>query len=248
VAVLAVDSGREDLMLITSLHQLELTSFCNLRCGYCPSASIVAGKHPNRPAVHMTRETFQRALEWVKHFVGQGTQKELNLAGIGESTLHPDLVDFVRLAREAVGPNVNIVFATNGLLVTEELAKALAPYKPEVWVSLHQPEKAVKADRLLRKAGIAGQMSIDPVTGSNDWAGQVPSEWKGTYKFACPWGNNLQAFVYADGSIGSCCLDSTGVGKFGHVNDAIGSLTWKPSPHCAKCYQVLPAHFGVAQA
>lgn len=233
---------------ITSLHQIELTSLCNLRCGYCPSPQIMAGKHPNRPALDMTLETFLRALEWVKHFVKQGTQTELNIAGIGESTLHPLLLTFVRLAREAVGPDVKIIFATNGLLMTEELARALLPYRPEIHVSLHQVEKGIKADRILRSLGFAGGRTLDPATGQNDWAGQVGPEWKGNYRFPCPWAHKGHAFAYADGAIGSCCLDANGSGKFGHVNDEIGSLPWKPNESlCARCYQILPASYGIKQ-
>lgn len=234
---------------ITALHQLELSSLCNLRCGYCPSPQIVAGKHPNRPAMHMARETFLRALEWVKHYVKAGTQAELNLAGIGESTLHPNFVEFVRLAREAVGPSVKLILATNGLLVTDELARALAPLKPDVYVSLHQLEKGTLANKRLRAAGVAGNMTADPATYGNDWAGQVDARWKGDYKFSCPWGHKGHAFVYSDGAIGSCCLDASGSGKFGHVNDEIGSLQWRPNASlCPKCYQVLPAELGVVQA
>lgn len=232
---------------ITSLHQLELSSLCNLRCSYCVSPEIVAGKHPNRPAQHMTRETFLRALEWVAHFVKNGSQRELNLAGIGESTLHPELVDFVRLARETVGPKTSIVFATNGLRVTDELAKALAPYAPEVWVSLHVLDKATVANRRLRAAGVAGSMSLDPAIGSNDWAGQVGAEWKGNYRFPCPWAHQSRAFVYSDGAIGRCCLDATGDGKLGHVRDPIGSLSWSPYGLCTTCYQDLPKEWGIKQ-
>ena len=223
---------------VVALHQIEITSRCNLRCVYCTSPQIVDGKFPKRPAGDMTRATFVRALEWVHHFTRQGTQEELNLAGIGESTLHPEFVDFVRLAREAVGPAVKLVFATNGLVVDESLARAIAPFKPEVWVSMHRPEKGGPAAEYLNNAGILGGISCDAGSpgGANDWAGQV--KWKKPiYKLPCQWLREGKAFVYSTGELGACCLDASGAGVIGHVNDTIGSVKSRPYGLCAGCYQ-----------
>src|SRR3990167_3157408 len=99
---------------VKALHQIEISSRCSLKCVYCPSPDISKGLYQDRRAEDMNRETFIRALEWVTVFVRKGTQAELNLAGIGESFLHPEFADFVKLAREAVGPLVKLVMATNG--------------------------------------------------------------------------------------------------------------------------------------
>lgn len=221
---------------VTGIHQIEITSRCNLRCVYCPSPSIVAGKYPNRPAVDMTRENFERTLLWVDFYLRQGTQGELNLAGIGESTLHPELLDFVRLARVVMGNGGRIVFATNGLICDETMVKELAALKVRVWVSLHRPEKAAIAVDLYRRHNMLDGVSSDPSINSNDWAGQV--KWiKSGARFPCPWMKNGWLMAMADGRLTSCCLDAQGIGIVGHVNDPLGSAETKPYELCKKCYQ-----------
>ena len=153
---------------ITAVHAIEVTSKCSLRCVYCPSPQIMAGKFPNRPAVHMDKPTFLRSLEWVRYFVRRGTQRIINLSGIGEPMMHPEFIEYAQLARDAIGPFGKVTFPTNGLHVTPENAKALAEIKAEVWVSLHRPEKAESALRLLREAGVDTHYSLDPVVNPND--------------------------------------------------------------------------------
>lgn len=217
---------------LRSLHQIEVTSHCNLRCVYCPSPNL------GRPKLHMERSTFLRALEWVKRFVATNSQGELNLAGIGESTMHPDFVEYVKLAREALGWEQRICFATNGLLMTREMAAQLAPYKPTVWVSMHRPEKAKGAIDALREFGLLESPSCDAAYAAVDWARQV--DWKftaDTFGDACPWKKRGWAFVLADGRISTCCFDADGSGVVGHVNDEIGSVSGKPYRLCKDCHQ-----------
>ena len=220
---------------ITAVHQIEISSRCQLKCVYCPSKNITAGKYPDRPALDMTRAHFERALDWVKFFVRQRTQAELNIAGIGESTMHTDWVDFVKLAREAL-PDGKLIFATNGLIHDEEMVKAIAPYKPEVWVSLHRPEKAGPAVEMYKKYGILAGASADPSISANDWAGQV-SWFNSGDRIQCQWLRQGKVFVLADGRISRCCLDASGNGVIGHVDDPIGSVETSPWDLCRSCYQ-----------
>ena len=221
---------------VVAVHQIEVSSRCSLKCVYCPSPSIVAGKYPNRKALDMPRATFERTLEWVRFYRRQGTQSELNLAGIGESVLHPEFAAFVRLAREAIGPEARLIFATNGIPCDEEMVKAIAPYKPEVWVSLHRPEKAGLAVEMYKKYGILAGASVDPSISANDWAGQV-SWFNSGERIQCQWLRQGKVFVLADGRISTCCLDAQGIGGVGHVDDPIGSVSVKPYELCKKCYQ-----------
>lgn len=216
---------------LNSIHQIEITSRCNLKCSYCPSPNL------GRPKVDMLQHVFDRALQWVKHYVRVGTQKELNLAGIGESTIHPDFIHMLARAREAVGPNVKIVFATNGIQITEEQVAAMKPYNPRVWVSLHQPKKAAAAVTLYRNAGLLDGVSIDPSVNANDWAGQVKWKVDEPGNMACQWLRGGYAMVMADGRITTCCLDATGEGVIGHVDDQIGSIRSQPYSLCKTCHQ-----------
>jgi hypothetical protein len=234
---------------LQSMHQIEITSRCNLRCVYCPSHKMPKAKdvahlpqvyrtrNGFREQLDMTEAHFRRALEWATHFIKRGTQIELNLAGIGESTMHPQFIDFVRLAREAVGNEVAITLATNGLLVTEEMARGIQPYTPQVWVSLHRPEKAGPAIQILKRHGLYVDKSDHPATSSNNWGGQV--DWSHTQEFetACLWQRHGFVMAMADGRITSCCLDAKGTGVIGHLDDAIPTVKQKPFDLCQTCHQ-----------
>jgi hypothetical protein len=179
------------MLPIRAIHQIEMTSRCQLRCKYCT--------HPKmpRPKMDMDDATYRKALDWAKFFQQRRPHPELNLAGIGESTLHPEFVRNVHWAREAVGPYVNLVLATNGLLMTDELALAIAPARPMVWVSLHRPERAGPAVEALKHAGIFCGTSSDPSLAAVDWAGQVKWHVSAPKGAPCPWIQNSMVMVMA---------------------------------------------------
>lgn len=187
----------------------------------------------------MSEQDFSRALVWAAHFVKLGTQDELNLAGIGESTLHPKFVDFVREARQAVGPNVKLIMATNGLIHDENMIAAVQPYNLRVFVSLHRPEKAGLAVSMWRKYGLLDGVSADPSINANDWAGQV--EWKNDTQVQmwCTWLAAGRVMAMADGRLTACCLDASGAGVVGHVNDPVGSLSTQAYKLCKTCHHVI---------
>lgn len=218
---------------VTNIHQIEITSRCNLKCRYCA--------HPKMPRAKqdMDRKTFERALYAATTLRGRTFQREINLAGIGESTMHPEFVDFVALAREKMGSATDIILATNGLLMTDELAAAIAPYRPKVWVSLHRPEKAGLAVEALRRAGILSGVSADPSIASINWAGQV--DWPvSAPDMACQWVPLGRAMVMSDGRVTTCCLDGNAEGVIGNVWDV--ELDWQTRPYrlCEGCNYSLP--------
>ena len=239
---------------VTAIHQIEVTSRCNLRCVYCPSPQIMKGEYPNRPAMDMAEDVFAAALALAKVFVDRGTQHELNMAGIGESTLHPKFEHFLRLARKTVGPRIQIDFATNGLLVPSSLLETVKETDTKVWVSLHRPEKAGIAYEAYRKIGaLIPRAGADPVDNAYDWAGQV--EWYNSprsYPVPCQWIRDGKVFVRADGSIATCCVDAKGDGTIGSVVDlaeamkASTTYAWngltQPYALCASCSQEIAIH------
>jgi hypothetical protein len=218
---------------ISSIHQVEITSRCNLRCKYCVHPHMVRAKED------MSEDVYLAALVWARKFARRGTQQELNLAGIGESTMHPDFVRWTHLAREAVGPACRIVLATNGLLMTDEMAQAIAPARPMVWVSLHRPEKAGPAVEALKRAGIFAGVSMDPALAAIDWAGQVDWHVSVPERRQCQWVRNGLAFVMSDGRVSSCCLDSDGSGVFASdIRTAnMDVMTTQPYRLCETCNQ-----------
>lgn len=215
---------------ISSIHQIEITSRCNLRCRYCV--------HPKMPRdkIDMSEAIFSRAIDWAVRFVREGTQRELNLAGIGESTMHPKFIQFLEEARFRLGWGVDLTMATNGLLMTEAMAKQIAPYRPRVWVSLHRPERAGPAVEALKKAGILAGVSADPSLAAIDWAGQV--QWHTSHQpgMTCGWVTTGRAFVMSDGRVGTCCLDGKGDdGVLGTIFDDLTEMRLAPYSLCKTC-------------
>jgi hypothetical protein len=167
------------------------------------------------------------------------------LAGIGESTIHPDFVDYVRLAREAVDEasrapgTIMLLIATNGVALTEDIVKATKPYNLRYYVSMHRPEKAGPAIELCRKYDCLDGASADPSLAAIDWAGQVKWHVSAPKNRACMWIRAARAFVMADGCVSACCLDGSGAGINGHVYHPIGSLKTKPYSLCKTCDQTI---------
>lgn len=94
---------------------VELTSRCNLSCPMCMKQA--AGNELLEG--DMSRETFHALSETFS------TLDALILNGIGESLLHPDLEEFVRIARQTLPPHAWVGFQSNGLLLDEARALAL---------------------------------------------------------------------------------------------------------------------------
>lgn len=217
------------MIRLTQIHQIEITSRCNLRCRYCV--------HPKMPRAKqdMDRDTFVTALNWAAHFGNSGTQGPLNIAGIGESTMHPRFIEYLDMARYAMGPGHEIVLATNGLLVDDAMAKAMAPFKPRVFVSLHRPEKAGPAVEALKKYGLLAGVSADPSLAAVNWAGQV-NWFVSAARTPCPWVAGGWGMVLSDGRVTRCCFDGTGEGVFAHVNDDLTQYETSPYSLCANCH------------
>jgi len=222
---------------IVQIHQIEITTKCNLRCQYCP--------HPKmqRPKEDMTWETFERALYWVKSFLAVGSQRELSFTGIGESTMHPQFQDMLRAAR-ALDANMPIVFSTNGLpTFTEEIAQTCQKLNVEVMVSLHRPEVAGKAIELARKYGILKFINTQFADAAFDWAGQVKNWYVSAPKLTCEYLRSGWGVILFDGKITTCCLDSENKGVVGTVWDAPDSLSIKPYSLCSTCHMSLPKQY-----
>jgi hypothetical protein len=190
-----------------------------------------------REKLHMSREIFMKALYWAARLPGD-SQRELNLAGTGESTLHPDFVEYVHLAREAM-PNITLLLATNGLLMTRELAKAIAPTGVRVYVSLHRPEKAGPAVEICKEFGLFAGASSDPSLQSVNWAGQVKWAVSTSIKGGpCPWIRNGWLIVLADGRITRCSFDNRVDETLGTVWDDVAAMHTEPYSLCKDCHLV----------
>ncbi len=229
---------------LTSIHQIEPSSHCNLRCSYCPSRNLP--KLRGVPNTHITIPTFRRALDWAVYFHARGTQGELSLTGIGETLLHPEWRTLVTMARDALPENF-LCFSTNGLLLDDDACAFLRAHRVAVFVSLHRPEKAGPAINAARRHGILVDVNASAATSSFDWAGLLAERWEVTAPKgnACEYLRTGWGVVLADGRITTCCLDATGAGVVGHVDDEIGSLSIAPwgdeQVGCIACHERVPS-------
>lgn len=93
-----------------TLANIEITTRCNLGCAACARTQL------KRQSRFMSQENFQRVLQALPHAL------RINLVGLGEPLLHPQVVEFVRLA-VASGRRVGLV--TNAMPLDAELAREL---------------------------------------------------------------------------------------------------------------------------
>lgn len=227
---------------IREIHLIELTTRCNLRCKYCPSPKLdvprEAGGH-GRPKVDMEWAVFEQTLRFIEKLLAAGTQGEVALTGIGEPTLHPRLVDAVAALRALLGPARPVTVSTNGLLFTEELAAALQPYAPWVFVSLHRPERAGAAVEVAKKYGILKGVNAGAAVSAMDWAQQV--KWFNSHPPAdCEYLRAGWAAVLVDGRITQCCVDADGSGVTGTVWDEPAAVPMRPWELCQRCSFAVP--------
>lgn len=216
---------------MNSIKQIEITTKCNLRCRYCPHPKM------DRTKEHMTLSVFEKTLEWVKYFTKQGTQGEVSLTGIGEPLMHPELITFIRKLREVHFGL--IVFSTNGILMTEEIAAQLAKFNVLVYVSTHRPEVAAPAINICRRHGILAGHNTSFATSSLNWAGQV--DWEvSAPTIECDFLKQGWGVVLADGRISTCCIDALGVGIIGNVHEDPEYLEMRPFELCEKCHMTIP--------
>jgi hypothetical protein len=228
---------------IRSIHQIELTTYCNLRCRYCPYPW--QEKLRGQAKMHMSWEVFKRAIEWAVELnkPNDHMRNELSLTGVGEPLMHPDFVEMLAYARAALPRNF-IVFSTNGILLTDEMAEKIAPYNPRVFVSLHRPEKAGHAIQAATKHGILEGYTPAAAVSAMDWAGQV--DWfVSAPAIPCEYLQSGWAVVLVDGRFTNCCVDASAKGVFGHVDDPFEMHTaegtgLRPFSLCDKCHMTVP--------
>lgn len=228
---------------LRSIHQIEIATYCNMMCPYCAYPTQVELRQQKR--MLMARATFVRALEWAVALndARDDTRAELSITGIGEALLHPEFVDFLALARAAL-PRNPLVFSTNGILLTEEYCAKIAPYRPRVYVSLHELKAAGPAIQAAKKYGLLANVNPSPATSAFDWAGQV-KHFVSAPPMVCEFLRSGWGVVLVDGRITTCCLDASAKGVVGHVDDPIESLTVpgtgiRPFSLCGPCHCEVP--------
>jgi uncharacterized Fe-S cluster-containing radical SAM superfamily enzyme len=202
------------------IHSIELTNYCNLKCGYCPNATATY------PKGFLDEENYLRALKYVVDGVGVG------ISGCGESLLHPNLVYFVKLAVErGITPGLN----TNGLLLTPELAcKLVNAGLKKIEISIHTKE-SYEAYKMMTELHIPMEITANVLTINKDkaieWRGmdKLPLRVQSTHNWALDGGCSQKSpcvFIQRDwcmmkwdGWLVPCCFDFNGerIGEVRHM-------------------------------
>ncbi len=92
------------------IANIEITTKCNLRCGHCARTFL------NKAGEDMQPDTYKGILGMLPHAY------RITLVGLGETLLHPNVVDFIS---EAAGQGRRVALVTNGMLLDARLSKEL---------------------------------------------------------------------------------------------------------------------------
>jgi sulfatase maturation enzyme AslB (radical SAM superfamily) len=202
------------------IYTLEITSYCNMYCSYCPQPKM------QRPKGHMSSETLEKC---ISIFKVRPNNNRLVIHHFGEPLMHPKLEERLLQIAEA---DLDIEFSTNGLLLEDGLPMLLSiPAKIVITLSVHQWSnlhmnvylKALKGwqDRVagtnieIRKVYNVNEVAKEAVfhnwTGGKDLGANRPD----CFFLKDNWG-----VVYWNGDIVNCCADSEGSGGIiGNVHD-----------------------------
>jgi organic radical activating enzyme len=214
-------------MPIAKIFQIELTNYCNLSCPYCPLPNS------DRAKGYMNERTYLNILD---HMEMTG-QRLLVLHNFGEPLLHPELINFVRLAFDrGFLPG----FSSNGIALTEskfnELLDAGLSF---ITISVHSKKSAEIYEKIRPVA--RQKHCLIKATAYTDTAyfNQIDADvellekhdWAGTAANADPFskiknGHNRCDFikhnfftVLYDGTVCACCFDERGSTKRGTIED-----------------------------
>jgi hypothetical protein len=202
------------------IWSIEVSGVCNFRCRHCP--------YPNakRKKGYMDIKTFRRTMELVRK-LGQNL---VCLHNFGEPLMHPEIVDFVRIARKSVD---NVIFSTNGSLMTRDLAKSLKEAGlTRITLSAHDIKSFINAVLCCRGLGLLRLRDMSLLF-YHDWAGTAKHKTVLSRLFrafdllprkirasqGCDFLRKEWISVLWDGRINSCCIDAEGLGVLGSVFD-----------------------------
>src|SRR5262249_54723008 len=135
--VLAVDVPADHLVGPLAVH-LEIVGACNLTCTHCFAGELPRNHHPLRLS----------AMDSLFGDLARLGSCRLGLPG-GEPLLRKDLLDILDAA---TGHGLHPCLTTNGLLLTEELAREMGR-RPLVWLNVSLEGPSAESNDAVRGAG-----------------------------------------------------------------------------------------------
>lgn len=104
-----------------SVH-IDVCSYCNFKCSFCFQADTIGKKEKGFPHGMMTMDLFKKTVDELHQFPDR--IKKIKIGNHGEPTMHKDLPEFIRYARDSNVADIIEVF-TNGSKLNPELNKKL---------------------------------------------------------------------------------------------------------------------------
>lgn len=216
-----------------NIYQVELSSYCNMRCSYCPHPSM------ERPKGYMTAEVLDRCIEL---HIEKG-RRRMVLHHFGEPLLHPAFED--RLQRIA-SAGLAIQLSSNALLLEKMWPVILKiPARIRIMISVHQ-WVAKGEEKYMHDIGTwkdrARGTNVEIMDAYNfkeghfvfhAWGDGQKKEWD-TSK--CPFIEQNFGVILWNGDIASCCVDHEGYTVRGNIMDE-GPIRYRTEPWkaCATC-------------
>lgn len=218
---------------VLGLYQVELTSFCNMQCPFCP--------HPfmKRAKGHMSAETLARCIDHAR----RGGLSRLVVHHFGEPLMHPQLKE--RLEQIAAG-GLEIQFSSNGLLLEENLDLLLSiPNKIRIALSVNQwfdqePGLYFKALKEWQDRTQGTNITFVKAFNAREthhyfhkWAHGEDKRWD---YHQCFFLKDNWGVVLWNGVIATCCVDHEGESVFSNIHspDSFTAQTgeWKGCGPC----------------
>jgi sulfatase maturation enzyme AslB (radical SAM superfamily) len=216
---------------------VELTNWCNAKCSFCPYPT----PEHTREKGYMTWETIRAVAATV------GEPKAINISGLGEPTLHKQLVDAVALFSAS---GIKVQLNTNGRRLNQKLYDNLVdaglyrcvitsdyfPWDPKR-IQTYSPNCPVINQVITRDPDLVELQVRKPL---DDWGRQVGDV--GRRKVRCSYLHDDFFDIMWTGEIKRCHVDFNGQYLFGNVNNPDdvqrcrdGVHRSKEIPLCANC-------------
>ena len=190
------------------IYQVELSSYCNMKCSYCP--------HPNmqREKGYMGQQVLSACINRVKAQNGA----RIVLHHFGEPLLHPQLQERLQQVADA---GLNIQLSSNSILLDNCWDMLIRiPTEVTVMVSVHrwvnkgEEEYFDALDSWVARSRGTNLKIIHAYNLKNDkytfhnWAQGKARRWDARL---CPFIKENLAVVLWNGDIANCCVDHEGV-------------------------------------
>jgi organic radical activating enzyme len=215
------------------IYQLELSSFCNMSCSYCPHPTMV------RPKGFMSEKVLMACINTA---VRAGAT-HLVLHHFGEPLMHPELLDRLKLIADA---GLSIQFSTNTILlekVWNTLVLCDAPITVMIafhkWVNEPVSVYNSAIEHLVMKASGTNLTIVPAYSYKNHtyeihrWAKGDTDSWDVNQ---CPFVKYNLAVVLWNGDIAACCVDHEGkTVTYNILDDASVKHMTQTWAACASC-------------